>query len=65
MGSYRLVLRRRLGFARLAAEADAPLVPVLGVGEPEVTGTGGFGALALRWLICYRRAEGGRQRGLG
>jgi 1-acyl-sn-glycerol-3-phosphate acyltransferase len=40
MGSYRLVLRRRLGFARLAAEAGAPLVPVIGVGEPDVTGPG-------------------------
>ncbi|GBF98241.1 hypothetical protein Rsub_11061 [Raphidocelis subcapitata] len=48
MGSYRLVIRRRLGFARLASEAGAALVPVLGVGEPEVTGEGGPGAVALR-----------------
>lgn len=54
MGSYRLVIRRRLGFARLASEAGAALVPVLGVGEPQVAGEGGPGAVALRWLICYR-----------
>jgi hypothetical protein len=54
MGTYDLVLRRRLGFIKLAAEVGTPLVPVLGVGEPEVTGVGGTGAVMLRWLICYR-----------
>lgn len=54
MGSYRLVLRRRSGFVRLAGDTGAALVPVLGVGEAKVTGPGCLGALALRWLICYR-----------
>ncbi|KAI8476177.1 MAG: diacylglycerol acyltransferase-domain-containing protein [Monoraphidium minutum] len=54
MGSYRLVLTRRLGFVKLAAEAGAALVPVLGVGEPGVTGPGGPGARAMRWIVSYR-----------
>ncbi|KAI8469894.1 MAG: diacylglycerol acyltransferase-domain-containing protein [Monoraphidium minutum] len=52
-GSYRLTLRRRLGFVKLAAEAGAALVPVLGVGEPEITGPAGADPF-MRWLICHR-----------
>jgi hypothetical protein len=54
MGTYQLTLTRRLGFVRLAAEAGAALVPVLGVGEPDVTGPGLWGARALRWIVSYR-----------
>jgi hypothetical protein len=60
MGTYTLNLRGgddprgHAWFVGLAAAAGAPLVPVLGIGEPAVTGLDGPGAAAMRWLVCYR-----------
>jgi hypothetical protein len=36
--SYKVVLNKRRGFARLAAATGASLVPVIGIGEPFVCG---------------------------
>ena len=46
IGTYSLVLRKRQGFVRLAHDTGALLVPVLGVGEPNVI-KGGYTPLCL------------------
>lgn len=46
--TYNVAVRCRKGFARLAAETGAALVPVIGVGEPYVVGEPTFGARILK-----------------
>ena len=52
--SYRVAVRCRRGFARLAAETGAALVPVIGVGEPYLAGEATLGARLLKLFAPYR-----------
>ena len=55
MGQYSLVLRKRQGFVRLAHDTGALLVPVLGVGEPDVIkGTFRWGCIIPKALTPAR-----------
>jgi hypothetical protein len=47
LGSYGVVVRRRTGFARLALETGAALVPVLGIGEAEFCGEAPDGYISM------------------
>ena len=54
VGTYKLILKQRKGFIRLAHTTGATLVPVLGIGEPFIVGRASFGARALKLLSTYR-----------
>ncbi len=54
-GSYSLVLAKRKGFVRLAHATGAAIVPVLGVGEPDVPlGPGTSMSLYLKVVLPVR-----------
>lgn len=52
--TYSVVARCRRGFARLALETGAALVPVIGVGEPLLAGRPTFGGRIFKSLQPYR-----------
>ncbi|KAI8474440.1 MAG: hypothetical protein J3K34DRAFT_391245 [Monoraphidium minutum] len=54
--SYKVVLRRRRGFARLSAATGAALVPVIGIGEPFVAGEppGTRVGVIFKAVVAYR-----------
>lgn len=52
--SYAVALACRRGFARLAVETGAPLVPVVGIGEPHLVGAPALLARITKNIVPYR-----------
>lgn len=54
VNSCNLVLNRRKGFVRLAAECNAALVPVLCLGEQNVVSAACLGFRVFKFLVAWR-----------